>query len=724
MSVKLSELAVELGLELPVLKQKLAEMGVSLKASARTIDDISADLARSSLAPKKSADSYMVVDTDETPEVKTEPTEPAAPVKAKAFEDYFEKELDREIIKSQRKMTAGKDTKVKKPTVKPAPVQQHSAPAPVSKSDVIEIPDVITVKEFAEKSGINAVKIIGELMKNGVLANINQSIDYETASIIADDFKIKISHKRAAAAIEDISSGNLQTLLEEKDQNVLETRPPVVTIMGHVDHGKTSLLDAIRETSVASGEAGGITQHIGAYQIDKNGKKITFIDTPGHEAFTSMRARGAKVTDIVILVVAADDGPKPQTIEALNHALAAEVPIIVAINKIDKEGAQVDKVKAQMAEHGLNPEEWGGNTIYVPVSAKTRQGLDTLLDMILLTAEVNQYKANSHRPAVCTVLESHVDKSLGSVATVLINTGTLRPQDSFIVGKICGRVKLMRNDLGQPINFADPSMPVLIAGLEGSPQSGDILQVVGSMDEARAKAGQIGQHRADLAGVTDTRTLEYIMAAIKEGRLKSLKIVLKADTIGTLEALKLSVSQIHHEDISVKIIHGAVGDISESDVMMAAATPGVVVIGFNADANHHVRDVADRLNVQIFTYNIIYKLIEDLKKILTGMLEPDVQQVVLGRAEVRAIFLTQRKLMIVGCKVISGKLENRTRLRVFRDDVMIGEGMLGSLKKNAEQVHEINEGAECGIRFEGDVKLQEKDVLESWKEERRKKVVL
>ncbi len=711
MSVKLSELAKELNLTSAELKAKFASIGVELKSTARTVDEISADMLRSALTAP-----VVVENTDVVDDIAEAVVD---------IDDYHEKELDREIIKSQRKMTAGnKDTKAKKATVKPSAPTQQTQASKIIGTQVFEIPDVITVKEFSEKTGVNPIRIIGELMKNGILANINQSIDYETASIIADDFGIKIKHKRAAAAIEDISSGNLDLLLEEKDQAVLVERPPVVTIMGHVDHGKTSLLDSIRESEVAKGEAGGITQHIGAYQVEKNGRKITFIDTPGHEAFTSMRARGAKVTDIVILVIAADEGPKPQTIEALNHALAAEVPIIVALNKIDKEGINLDRVKGQLAEIGLQPEEWGGTTIIAPVSAHTKQGIPNLLDMILLVADMNQYKANPTRLAVCTVLESHVDKSMGPVATILVNSGTLRQQDPFIVGDIFGRVKVMKNDHNQTIQIAGPSTPVRIAGLEKTPNAGDVLQVVASVEEARSKASQIGIHRIDETAGANTKTLEYIMSALKEGRMQQLKIVLKADTLGTLEALKLSVGQIKHEDITVKIIHSAIGQISESDVMMAAATPGVVVIGFNTEANLHVREVADRNNVQIFTYQIIYKLIEDLKKILTGMLEPDVSQVTLGRAEVRAVFMTQRKVMIVGCKVLSGKVENKTKLRVFRAEKLIGEGTLGSLKKNTDQVHEMHEGSECGIRFEGDIKLEEGDVLESWKEERRKKVVL
>lgn len=634
----------------------------------------------------------------------------------KIYEELIEKELDKEIIKSQRKMTAGKDSPK---TIKP----KHSPVPQMQIADQIEIPETITVKEFAEKTGLNPVKVIGELMKNGILANINQTIDFETALIIADDFGIKLTRKRSQASAEDISMGNLETLIKEYDEKNLAVRPPIVTVMGHVDHGKTKLLDAIRETDIVSTEAGGITQHIGAYQVEKNGRKITFIDTPGHEAFTAMRARGAKITDIAILVVAADEGVKPQTVEALNHIKEAQVPIIVAINKIDKEDINIDRVKAQLAELGLQPEDWGGKTIMIPVSAITDQGIPMLLEMILLVADMENLRANPNRPAVATVIESHLDKNLGPVATVLVNTGTLRLHNAFVCGDICGRIKIMKNHHGANIETAPPSTPARIAGFESTPNVGDIIQVIGSLEEARQKAEQICLLRENLFKKSSGTSLEQIMSAIQSGKMKTLKVVVKADTFGSLEALKLSITQVKKDEVSVKIIHAGVGNISESDIMMATASSGVV-LGFNTFASPHVRQIAEQQGVQIFTYNIIYNLIEDLKKILSGLLEPEITQVTLGQAQVRKIFLTEKKSMIIGCRVVSGKIENKARLRILRKDEKIGEGIIASLKKNQDAVHELSEGNECGIKFEGNVELEEGDILEAWKEERRTRIIV
>lgn len=715
MSVKLTELAERLAVSTAELKKKCAELGLAIKPHARVVpDDIAASIEKEFKKTEKTATTEMMESEEELLGGETEKDT------VKVYEEFIEKELDKEIIKSQRKMTAGKDT-----TVKPKKVesQKISAPqVPVLPTGEIEIPDSIPVKEFAEKTGLNPVKVIGELMKNGILANINQTIDFETASIIADDFGITLKRKRAQAAAEDISMGNLELLMQEKDERDLAPRPPIVTVMGHVDHGKTKLLDAIRETDIVSTEAGGITQHIGAYQVEKNGRKITFIDTPGHEAFTAMRARGAKVTDIVILVVAADEGVKPQTVEALNHAKDAEVQIIVAINKIDKEGSNIDRVKAQLAELGLQPEDWGGKTIMVPVSAMSGEGIPMLLEMILLVAELENFRANPNRPAVATILETHLDKSIGPVATVIVNTGTLRIHNSFVLGMMYGRVKIMKNHGGKSIAEAPPAMPVLIAGLESTPSVGDILQVVGSVEEARQKAEQIQLLRTASTEKNAAENLENIISAIAAGKLKTLKVVLKADTVGSIEALKVLLAGVKTAEVSVKIIHAGVGAITESDVMMAAASQGIVV-GFNSNALSHVRDAAEREGVQIFTYNIIYHLIEDLKKILSGLLEPEVKELILGRAEVRKIFMTTKKTMILGCKVLSGKVQNKTKLRVFRGEQLVGEGFLDSLKKINDPVHELAEGNECGIRFSGDFKVQEGDVLESWKEERTTRVL-
>ena len=630
--------------------------------------------------------------------------------KADIYDELMSQELERELIRSQRKQMAGKDAK--KDTKRPVVQTQ----GPIT-DRIIEIPEVISVKEFSEKTGLGAAKVIGELMKNGILANINQQIDYDTAQIIADDLHIKLKKKVTAASAEDVFSGNLEALLKEDDPSLLTIRPPIVVVMGHVDHGKTTLLDSIRDTQVAAGESGGITQHIGAYQVVKNGKKITFLDTPGHEAFTAMRARGAKVTDIAILVVAADEGIKPQTVEAIQHAQDAGVPIIVAINKMDKQGADPNRVKGELGEFGLVPEEWGGKTIMALVSAKTGDGIQPLLDMVLLVADMENLKANAGRAAVGTVIEAHLDQSLGPIATVVVSSGTLRIMDNIVVGGTYGRVKVMKDFTGKSIREAGPSTPVLIAGLSQTPQSGDIFQVVQNQRKAREQA--LGVQTLKDADLIAKRGVGEIISQISSGQLKQLKLVLKADTKGSLEAIRQAIAQIKHEDVGVKVILAGVGGITESDVMMAAAAGGIVM-GFHTEANLHVKKTAEREGVEILNYTVIYKLLDDIKKILTGLLEPEVLEVILGRAQVMRIFMTEKKQMIVGCKVISGHME-KVKVRVFRGEVATpaGEGQIMQLRKVDASVNEVAEGNDCGIMYQGFMPLLENDVLEAYKMEKR-----
>jgi translation initiation factor IF-2 len=625
---------------------------------------------------------------------------------AEIYDEMIGQELDREIIRSQRKMTAGKEQKLKK---------GEAEKVMVKKEGIIEIPDIITVKEFSEKTGIGAAKVIGELMKNGILANINQQIDYDTAQIIADDLGVKVKKRLTEGSAEDVFKGNLEALLKEEDTANLVPRPPIVVVMGHVDHGKTTLLDYIRETNVVAGEAGGITQHIAAYQVEKNNRKITFLDTPGHEAFTAMRARGAKVTDIAILVVAADEGVKPQTVEAIQHAKEANVPIIVAINKIDKEGAQPDKVKGELGEYDLVPEEWGGKTPMVHVSAKTGQGIPDLLEMILLVADIQDLKANPSRPAIGTVIEAHLDKSLGPVATVVVNSGTLHLMDNLVIGDTFGRVKTMKDHSGKNIKNATPSTPVFIAGITKTPQSGDIFQVVADEKTARSKALNVKtlKEAERLVG----RGVSEIMSQISSGNLKQLKLVLKADTKGSLEALRQSIANIKYEDVGVKVILSGVGDVTESDVMMAAAGQGIIM-AFHAGVNAQVKKTAERENVEILQYTVIYKLMDDIKKILSGLLEPEIVETIIGKAEVKKIFMTKKKEMIVGCKVTEGRIE-KVKVRVFRDENEIGEGRIETLKIVDEKVNEVPEGKECGILYTGFLPLQEGDILEAYKQEKR-----
>lgn len=630
---------------------------------------------------------------------------------AELYDEMIEDEREREIVYSQRKQTAGKDSP--RAQIKRAPTISHTVKYDPDR--IVEVPDVISVKEFAEKTGLGAAKIIGELMKNGILANINQQIDFDTAMIIAEDLKVKLKKKQSVASAEDLFQGNLEALVKEHDNSLLEPRPPIVVVMGHVDHGKTKLLDYYRHTSVVEQEAGGITQHIGAYQIEKNGKKITFLDTPGHQAFTAMRARGAKATDIAILVVAADEGIKPQTLEALQHARDAKVPIIVAITKIDKPNADIEKVKGELAGVELVPEEWGGKTIVVPVSPITGQGMEDLIDMLLLVAEMGDIQANPNREGVGTVIEANLDHSLGPVATMIVNTGTFSLMDNIVIGESYGRIKVMKDHLGHKIKSAGPSTPVFIAGLTDKAVSGDIVQVVPDEKTARLRAITIKNLRK---AQQRERGVGEIISAISSGQLKTLKIVLKADTNGSLEALKQSISEIKNEDVGVKIILSGVGDVTESDVMMAAASGGIVM-GFNVKANLNVKMTAERENVEVIHYNIIYKLLDDIKKILTGLLEPELIETELGELKVIQIFYSKKKEMIVGCRVVSGIVDKKSKLKVKRGEEIVGEIHIQSLQKNQETVNEVKEGQECGLKISGNFKLEEGDLLIPYRMEKK-----
>jgi len=690
MSKKLADLAEQLGMDVKELKEKIIELGFDVADKAKTIEDDVAELILEELS-NASGDSNDV---------------------ANLYDEMIAAEREREIVKSQRKKMAGKDSKQK----------VTKTDTTVSVGDVVEIGETISVKEFAEKTGIKIAKIIGELMKNGILANINQQIDFETAQIIAEDMGVKVKRIRVAGDAEEFMSGDLSRMIEEDDKDALVERPAVVCVMGHVDHGKTKLLDSIREADVVSGESGGITQHIGAYQVTKKGKAITFLDTPGHEAFTAMRARGAKVTDIAILVVAADEGIKPQTIEAMNHAKEAGVPIIVAMNKIDKPEANLEKLKGELTEHGLQPEDWGGTTVCVPVSAMTGAGVDELLDMILLTAEMGNLKANPNREAVGTVVEAHLDNSLGPVATILVNTGTLKIMHNVVVGNTYGRIKLMKDHNGKNIRLAGPSTPVLIAGLSETPKSGDILQVVKDEKTARTKAEEINL----LSKERDNEKMSGINQLISSVKSdKTLKIVIKADAKGSLEAIRQSVAKIKDEEVAVKIIHGGVGSVTKSDIMMASASRGMIA-AFHTDFDSpYVQKTAEREGVEVKKYKVIYDLLEDIKRILSGLLEPEVLEVVIGRAEVRQIFLTKKKEMIIGCRVLTGKLQNKAKIRIIRGrnsedaDNVVGKGVIDSLRKVDEVVKEIGEGNECGIKFVGDVEVLEGDILQAYIEEEK-----
>jgi len=723
--MKLADLAKKLEITQKDLRLKLKELGFEVKATAKTVDD---DVAELVLAELKAANTTTKNGSEEINNkedanlegVSSEGLELETDVNtddvADVYDELIHQQLEKEVVKSQRKKTAGKgDDKKKKPEDN---VPQPEAVQTDAKGHkIVEILETISVKELAEKSGISVAKIIGELMKNGILANINQQIDFETVLIISDDLGIKVKQKHTLASADEILGRDITNLLKEEDETVLKIRPPVVVVMGHVDHGKTKLLDAIRSTNVVASESGGITQHIGAYQVEKKGRLITFLDTPGHEAFTEMRARGAKVTDIAILVVAADEGIKPQTIEAINHAKEAEVPIIVAINKMDKPTANPDLVKGQLSEHGLQPEDWGGKTICVPISALKGEGIDDILDMILLVADMENLKANPDRAAVGTVVEAHLDHSIGPVATVLVNTGTLRIGDCVVVGSSFGKVKAMFNSSGKKITEAPPSAPVRIAGLDKTPFSGDILQAMPDEKSARQKAECIGlmQKQAKESGGS---SLSQLITTVKSDKM--LKLIIKADTKGSLEAIKGSLAKIKDEDVALKIIHSSVGHINESDIMMASASKGFV-IGFHSDFDSpHAKTTAENEHVEVRMYKIIYELLDDVKKLLSGLLEPDIVTVELGKAEVMQIFLTKKKEMIVGCKVKGGKITKDSKLRVVRkDEILTQDAQMVSLQRGVTPADDVSEGEECGIKYAGNLKVQPGDIFEAYRIEKR-----
>ena len=564
-----------------------------------------------------------------------------------------------------------------------------------------------TVKEFAELISVKMSDVIKKFMELGYMPTINQSVDSEAALLIAESFGVKLE----LAAIEE------DRVDEEalEDLSTLLPRPPVVTIMGHVDHGKTSLLDAIRETKVTETEAGGITQHIGAYKVNLAGKDIVFLDTPGHEAFTSMRARGAKVTDIVVLVVAADDGVMPQTIEAINHAKAANVPIVVAINKIDKPEANPSKVKNELSEQGIISEEWGGQNIFVEVSAKKRIGIERVLEMILLQAEVMELKANPNKPARGTIIEAKLDKGRGPVATVLVQSGTLSISDAFLAGIHAGKVRALIDDSGKRITEAGPSTPVEVIGFSDVPSSGDIFSVV--EDEKRARQVALArQQKQKLAEIARTRklTLDEIYAKIKEGEIRELFIIIKGDVQGSVEAMKDALENITHPQVKVKVIHSSVGGINESDVMLATAS-SAIIIGFNVRPELKAYQVAEKEGVDIRLYNVIYEAIEDVRKALEGLLEPTLKEKILGRAEVRQVFPISRIGTVAGCYVLDGFMSRASDgLRVIRDNIVAYEGKISSLKRFKEDVKEVQTGYECGIMIENFNDLKVGDIIENY----------
>lgn len=614
----------------------------------------------------------------------------------------FNKNKGKNTGGSQNK-NKNKDNKKTQHQAQPVKKKEKELPAKITFSESL------TVAELAKKLHREPSEIIKKLFLLGVMATINQDLDKDAIELIASEYGVEVEEEIK------IDATDLEVYFtQEDDADELVERPSVVTIMGHVDHGKTTLLDSIRHTKVTAGEAGGITQHIGAYQVVENGKKITFLDTPGHAAFTTMRARGAKITDITILVVAADDGVMPQTVEAINHAKAAEVPIIVAVNKIDKPTANPDRVMQELTEYGLIPEAWGGDTIFVPLSALTGEGIDELLEMILLVSEVEEYKANPNKKAIGTVIEAQLDKGRGSVATLLVQNGTLRVGDPIVVGNTFGRVRAMVNDLGRRVKEAGPSTPVEITGLNDVPQAGDRFVVF----EDEKTARQVGEARAAQAlqaqrSANARVSLENLFEHMKQGEMKDLNIIIKADVQGSAEALAASLKKIDVEGVNIKIIHSAVGAINESDITLAAAS-NAIVIGFNVRPDNNAKRAAEAEDVDIRLHRIIYKAIEEIEAAMKGMLDPEFEEKIIGQAEVRQTFKVSKVGTIAGCYVTDGKITRDSGVRLIRDGVVIFEGEIDALKRFKDDAKEVSQGYECGITIKNYNDVKEGDIIEAY----------
>ncbi|HBM75808.1 MAG TPA: translation initiation factor IF-2 [Clostridiaceae bacterium] len=696
--LRVYELAKQLGVASRDIIEFLREFNFNVKNHMSVVNDEAIKLASEYFDDKKEdkkedkASDTLEQDND------LEGLEEIAPLGKVPIKDEKAKKVSNKQVK--RKNTKKTDFKVKVQTAEKEESNKE-----------IYIRDGITVKELSEKLGKQVSEVIKKLIMMGIMANINHELDFDTAEKIAKEYKITVKKEEPKSIEETI----IDDAPDKKDD--LVPRPPVVTIMGHVDHGKTSLLDIIRKSHITLTEAGGITQHIGAYTVNIKGNKITFFDTPGHEAFTSMRARGAQATDISVLVVAADDGVMPQTIEAINHSKAANVPIIVAINKIDKPNANVDRVKQELAEQGLVAEDWGGDTICVLVSAKTGEGIDNLLEMILLVAEMSELKANPNRLANGVVIESKLDKGRGPVATVLIKNGTLKVGDHIVAGVTYGKVRAMFDDKGKSVRSAGPSIPVEVLGFSEIPDAGDIMNAVKSEKGAKQIAEKrIAANRDRMINDPHRVTLENLFDQIEEGEIKELNIIIKGDVQGSVEALEQSLEKLSNENVKVKVIHGGVGAITEYDVMLASAS-NAVIIGFNVRPDTKSRLLAEKEKVDIKTYRIIYEVIDDVEAAMKGMLEPEFKEVVRGRAEVRAIFKVSSIGTIAGCYVTEGKINRSNNIRVIRDGIVINEGKLASLKRFKDDVKEVSQGYECGLNVEKFNDIKEGDVIESFEME-------
>ena len=675
----------------------------------------------------------------EMPEDDMVPDEIAAEIKTielgneiKQVEHEIEGEIDRKIVEKQQEKTAGSKKIVRKKKEKE---DEKEDVVEVVKADdgTIILPEELTVRELAIKIGKPLPIVLVKLKQNGVIANLAQNIDYETAAIVADELGVKVKKEAVELTGEQLFRADLSQLLKDEEPETLKPRPPVISIMGHVDHGKTSVLDFVRKAKVAEGEAGGITQRIGAYQVDVGGDLITFLDTPGHEAFTIMRSRGARATDIAILVVAATEGLKPQSIEAINHAKEAGIPIIVAINKMDMEGANPDLVKKQLADQELNPEDWGGTTPCIEVSAKTGDGIDKLLDTVKIMAELQELKANPNRTAIATVIESSVQTGTGVTATVLVNTGTLHQGDAFVIYDQHGKIRTMKDYAGKQIKSALPSTPVQITGLSELPQVGDIVQIMETEKIARRKSEEVASisHEDELAK-RKKFSLATMKAKLAEGKLQQLKVIVKSDSQGTLEAVVNEVNKVRTDESFTKVVHSGVGEITESDVMLASAG-GSIVVGFNVETPGRIGKLAEKEGVELFTFDVIYHLTEKINDILLGKMDDAETETIVGEFKVKAIFASTKKMAVLGGDVVTGKIRKLAKFRLFRmekvetkemvegeekvttsdEKKLIGEAKIASVQLGQKETNEINEGTECGMKVDhNNLEFLEGDILE------------
>ena len=696
--IRVYKLAKELGISSGELIEILQDLGVEVASHMSSIDDETAKIVKDMYTEEKEdevkGDDDLSLAADKEKIKKTKKREE-------------EEEKERREKKKDKKSKKDNKEKSMSETIERSPQRKEKQ----AKVFQVELP--ITVKKFSETIKKPANQIIKELMNLGLMANLNHPLDEDTLLMLCDEIGIDveiISNDKEKGEEINIHGKIGKEIIDREEDLVL--RPPVVTVMGHVDHGKTTLLDSIRKTSVAEGEAGGITQHIGAYQVMINNRPITFIDTPGHEAFTAMRARGAQVTDITILVVAADDGVMPQTIEAINHAKAADIPIIVAINKIDRPNAQPDRVKQELTEYGLVPEEWGGDTIFVEISALKNENIDELLEMVLLVAEIEEIKANPNRLAEGIIIESELDKGRGPVATVLIKNGTLKIGDPILAGPVAGRVRAMFDDKGNRVKKATPAMPVEVLGFSDVPNAGDFVQVLEDEKEARHIAEL---RRKDLQqkslNVDNRVSLEELYQQIQKGKVKELNVIIKADVQGSIEALRDSLLKLSNEEISVNIIHTGVGAISETDVNLASAS-NAIVLGFNVRPDNNAQQIAEEEQVDIRTYRVIYKALEDFKDAMSGLLDPEIKEEITGRAEVRETFKVPGVGIVAGLYVTEGVINRNDKVRLIRDGVVITEGNIASLRRFENDVKEVKEGYECGLGIEDYNDIKTGDELE------------